>query len=386
MFGPNEEDTREMKEGDRHALDEIALRRYMRERGVLDWGEVDLTVKKFSRGQSNPTYLLHAKTSGKSYVLRAKPKGKLIRGAHAIDREFRILSALKRADFAVPRVHLYCDDVDVVGAEFYVMDFVKGKIHTNNMSNANPRQRKPMMTAMVQALAGLHSLDPADLGLLGSKVSRPFGKSRGFYSRQIRTMKRLNASQTKASGGVVKTMANFDKLIAKLSAHMPEDVSCVIHGDFKPDNIIMSLRDDSTILAILDWELSTIGHPMSDLANFCLPYHIPIELAQIYPSFAGKDLVKSGIPSEDELHRAYCATARVRYPILNWNWYVAFACLRLSIIMQGVASRVHRGQASSHLAKLELVVFASEAMCDLGLNVIQCSQGGPRGDHPPSRL
>lgn len=328
-----------------------------------------LEVKKFGYGASNPTFFVGA--GELRYVLRKKPPGALLKGAHAVEREFRVMRALQQAGFATPVMHLLCEDVGVIGTPFYVMSFVEGQIPDNSLSILPPARRRPALLAIVEMLARLHGYDPAALGLVGGG-GEPFGRIGGFYERQIRTMSRVSASQVENSKGKVLPLRSMPELLALFAAHMPEDRSCVIHGDWKPDNLILGdVAGAPRVLAVVDWELSTIGHPMSDLANMCLPYHLgPIGQMVSYGTF---DLSgDGGVPSEEEVHRAYCSAAGAPFPIKGWSFFVAFACFRLGVIIQGVAMRASLGQGSqkSGFGSVEQMAQMADALCDLGLEIM----------------
>jgi aminoglycoside phosphotransferase (APT) family kinase protein len=352
---------------ERLRFDEDSLQRYLSAK-LLGF-EGKLTVKKFGYGASNPTFFITT-AAGQKYVLRKKPPGKLIKGAHAIDREYQVMSALSKAGFPAPRMYILCEDESVIGTPFYVMDFIKGQIVDNGVSKLPPHQRRPALLAIVDALAKLHSYDPAAVGLM--QPGKEFGKSGGFYERQIKTMSRTSETQVTNSEGKVPPLKSMPSLLASFKANMPEDWSCVIHGDWKPDNVVLSEGDDNIkVLGILDWELSTIGHPMSDLANMCLPYHAgPLGSLVSYGPF---DLSEgSGIPSEEEVHKAYCKAAQRPFPIPDWNFFVAFSFFRLAVIVQGVAMRASRGQASQQTssAQVEGMVQMANALCDKGLETM----------------
>jgi len=342
---------------DRLRFDEAALARYLA-RAVPGFAGT-LTVKKFGYGQSNPTF--HIKTSeGQEYVLRKQPPGELIKGAHAVDREFRVMDAVGRAGFCVPKVLALCEDKAIIGTSFYVMDFKKGSIPDNGLTCLPPSQRRPCLLAIMRSLARLHSYDPKELGLLGGE--KPFGRAGGFYERNLRTMVRVHDDQVRRAGGKLAPLTRIMELVAMFQANMPEDRSCVIHGDWKPDNIIMSDTYDEPVAAI-DWELSTIGHPLSDLANICLPYHAGGNLVG-WPVY--EPTAENGIPLESEVHQAYCEAAGVPYPIADWDFHAAFNCFRFSVIVHGIGMRAALGVLSAAgSASVESYHAAADSMCEI---------------------
>lgn len=300
----------------------------------------ELTVRKFGLGQSNPTFLLTA-SSGKKYVMRKQPPGKLIKGAHAMDREARVIGALGKSGFPVPEVFSLCTDKAILGSMFYIMSFKKGQIMDNAMLSAPVDMRAPMLVNIAKTLGRLHTQDVDKLGL------SDYGKQGGFYTRQIKTLSKVTALQVEGGQGKVAAIPTLDALLKWFRANMPTDKCTLVHGDYKPDNVVFA-EGTSDVIAVLDWELSTLGHPLSDLANMCLPYYFPNHNG-IYPSFlAGKGgEVKEGIPSQEDLHRVYCSATGTPYPIPKWHFFIAFAFFRLSVIIQGVAMRASKGQASS---------------------------------------
>lgn len=351
--GPGQ-DTAEVEE--RHRFDEASLARYLAKE--VSGFDGSLAVRKFGFGQSNPTFFLSNRD--KKYVLRKKPAGKLIKGAHAVDREFRVMRALGNAGFKVPKMHVLCEDESVIGTSFYVMDFVQGRIVDNGLDKLPLEQRKPAMLAIVQTLAKLHSYDPAALGLVN--VEHAFGKVGGFYSRQISTMTRTSEMQASK----VAPLQSMPALLKLFEANMPEEKSCVVHGDWKPDNMILSDGSSPHVLAVLDWELSTIGHPMSDLANMCLPFHLgPIGRMVSYPEFG------DGCFSEEEVHKAYCEAAGIPFPIAHWSFFVAFSAFRLGVIAQGIAMRAVQGTASqADASQAGSISTVANGLCDSALGMM----------------
>lgn len=355
---------------ERLRFDERALEQYLSKH--LPGFEGTVSVKKFGFGASNPTYFVTT-SAGQKYVLRKKPPGKLIKGAHAVEREYRVMSSLAAQGFEVPKMHLLCEDPEVIGTAFYVMDFLKGRISDNGLSQLQPAERRPAMMDIVRVLAKLHKYDPAKLGLL--EKGSAYGQSGGFYERQIKTMTRTSESQVAGSQGKVGPLDAMPELLKLFAAHMPEDRSCVIHGDFKADNVVLT-ENDTKVMGLLDWELSTIGHPLSDMANLCLPYHLGIMGGPL--NYGPFDLNEgSGIPSEEEVHKAYCDASGVPFPIPDWSFFVAFACLRLAVIVQGVAMRAATGQgsqASGSSAAKDMFSMAQN-LCGLGLKMMTETYG-----------
>jgi aminoglycoside phosphotransferase (APT) family kinase protein len=296
------------------------------------------TASKFSGGQSNPTFLLTA-DSGK-YVLRRKPPGKLLPSAHAVDREYRVLLALYGSDVPVARPYLLCEDEDVIGSMFYVMSYEEGRIFWDP---ALPEQeeglRRSVHDEIIRVLAALHELRPDDIGL------GDFGKPGNYFARQFeRWEKQYRASET-------ETIEPMEEAIAWLAANMPEDDGQVglVHGDYRIDNFIFHPTKPQA-LTVLDWELSTLGHPMADLAYYCMGLRLP-DLTSI-KGLASKNRALLGIPDEAEMIRRYCIRRGIDMPS-RWNFYLAFSFFRLSAILQGVYKRALDGTASNPQA-LEL--------------------------------
>lgn len=362
--GPSQ-NTIEVEE--RLRFDEQSLQRFLAKN--LSGFEGQLQVKKFGYGASNPTFFIST-DGGQKYVLRKKPPGKLIKGAHAVEREFRVMRALQEKGFEVPGMLVLCEDSDVIGTPFYVMSFVKGRIVDNGLKSLPTAQRRPAMLAIVETLAKLHTYDPVDLGLM--EQGNAFGQAGGFYERQIRTLSRTSENQVSRSDGKIGPLQAMPDLLAKFVANMPEDRSCVIHGDFKADNVILSEGDgDPKVLSILDWELSTIGHPLSDLANLCLPYHLgPLGSMVNYSSFDISE--EGGVPSEEEVHQAYCRGVGMPYPIASWAFFVAFSCFRLAVIVQGVAMRAATGQGSLKGGndQAQGMLAVANELCNTGLRLM----------------
>jgi aminoglycoside phosphotransferase (APT) family kinase protein len=315
-----------------HRFDEAALAAYLRER--LPGCDGPIEVRQFEGGQSNPTYQLAA--GGRRYVLRKKPKGLLLPSAHQVEREYRVMTALHGSDVPVPRTRLLCEDPGVIGTPFYVMDHVDGRVLTDaRMPRFSRAERTALYADFVRVLAALHSLDPAAVGL------GDFGRPGNYYTRQIaRWSQQYLASET-------EQIPAMQALMEWLPAHVPEsDETRVVHGDYRIGNCIIH-PSEPRVVAVLDWELSTLGHPLGDLAYFCQGYHgeaVPGE------SLAGVDLDALGIPSEAEVVARYCRlTGRER--IDHWSFYLVFVMFRSAAIVQGVYKRGLDGNAASDRAK-----------------------------------
>ncbi|MCW3798583.1 phosphotransferase [Sphingomonas sp. BN140010] len=320
--------TRDVSE--RLRFDEAGLTRWMEEH-VPGFG-APLTVSQFKGGQSNPTYKLD--TPAAAYVLRRKPPGKILPGAHAVDREYRVLAALGAQGFPVPRVYALCEDEGVIGTAFYVMDMVPGRIVWEaQFPGLEPQARAAHFDAMNATIAQLHSYEPAVIGL------GDYGRATGFVERQVGRWSKQYLSDTDA--GRLETM---DKLVDWLAKHVPADrgESRVVHGDYRCDNMIFD-NSAPQVRAVLDWELSTLGDPEADFVYHCLMYRMP---AGIFTGLAGLDLPSLGIPSEDDYVTAYCRrTGRAGIPA--FDYLIVFSLFRLAAIIHGIKGRLVRGNASS---------------------------------------
>ncbi len=305
-----------------HEIDVGALARYLAD--ALDGFRGPLVVRQFAGGQSNPTFLLT--TPGRSYVLRKKPHGALLPGAHAIEREYRVLSALAGTGVPVPAALLLCEQPAILGTPFYVMEHVAGPVARHaSLPGEDPSSRAAIYDSMNAAAARLHSVDWAGAGL------SDFGKHGGYIERQIRLWTRqYEAAQT-------HDIPAIDRLIDWLPANMPAtDETAITHGDFRLENLILHQAENS-VAAVLDWELATLGHPLADLAFNCIVYHVAPDMPGLR-GLAGLDLAALGIPSESAYVAAYCRrTGRDR--IDDWDFYLAFAMFRSAAILQGVYHR-----------------------------------------------
>ena len=321
--------TAEVRE--QHRFDAAALERYMRVHVAGFDGA--LTVKQFRGGQSNPTYYLMA--GGREYVLRRKPPGKLLPSAHAVEREYRVITALGTTGFPVPRTYALCEDASVIGTAFYIMDCVHGRVITDPaIPGLTPSARSAMYDSLSHVLARLHTVDWRALGLAD------FGRPGNYFARQIhRWTEQYRASET-------EKIDAMERLIAWMPEHVPSgDETTLVHGDFRLGNVVIH-PSEPRVAAVLDWELSTLGHPLADLAYTCLPYRFTRE----WEGLADKSLAELGIPTEGEYVAAYCRrTGRAGIP--DWNFCLAFAMFRLAAIAQGIMGRVIAGTANDPNAR-----------------------------------
>ncbi len=309
-----------------------------------------LQVRQFRGGQSNPTYRLEA-GSGR-YVLRRKPPGKLLKSAHAVDREYRVISALHAAGFPVPRPYLLCEDESIVGTAFYVMDCVDGRIFWDlDLPGLDPSERAAIYDNVNETIARLHNFDYRELGL------GDFGKPGNYFARQIsRWTGQYRASET----GTIDPM---DKLIEWLPGNIPQDDSAsLVHGDFRLDNMILH-PTEPRVIAVLDWELSTIGHPLADFTYHLMAWQMP-EIGIGSVGLLGQPLAELGIPDEEQYLAMYCERTNRSSGIPHRNFYSAFNFFRLAAILQGIAGRVRDGTAASaHAAQAARAV---QPLAELG--------------------
>jgi aminoglycoside phosphotransferase (APT) family kinase protein len=315
-----------------HRFDERALSAWMREH--VEGFRGPLTVRQFRGGQSNPTYYLD--TPDRDYVLRRKPPGKLLPSAHAVDREYKVITALGATDVPVPRTYALCEDPAVIGTIFFVMECVSGRVIVDpRMPDSSPAERSAVYDSMNDTLARLHRVDWKAVGL------GDFGRPGNYIARQIhRWVQQYRASET-------ERIDAMEELIAWLPAHVPADEdTTIVHGDFRLGNTIVH-PTEPRILAVLDWELATLGNPLSDLAYNCMPYRLGADSME---GFQGADLAALGMPAEADFVAAYCRRTG-RTGIENWDFYVAFAMFRLSAIAQGIMGRVVSGTANDPNAR-----------------------------------
>jgi aminoglycoside phosphotransferase (APT) family kinase protein len=323
--------TTDVREG--YAFDIAALAGWM-EANVEGYAG-PLQVRQFKGGQSNPTYQLI--TPGRRYVLRRKPPGEVLKGAHAVEREARVMSALGTVGFPVPRVFGVCTDDAVIGTWFFVMEMVEGRIFWDATFPQVPREeRAAYFHAMNSTLAQLHAIDIEALGLTD------FGKVGNYFERQIGRWSRQYLADEIAGRD-----PDMDRLVEWLPRNIPEgEGSSIVHGDFRCDNMIFHPTEPK-VIAVLDWELSTLGHPLADFANHAMMYRMPPD---IVAGLEGADLAALNIPSEAEYVAMYCRqTGREAVP--DWDFYIAFNFFRLAAIFHGIKSRAIRGTAASAHAR-----------------------------------
>lgn len=329
-----------------HAFDTAALERWLA--GRLEGFAGPLSVEMFKGGQSNPTYKLVTPT--RSYVMRAKPGpvARLLPSAHAIEREFAVMQGLQGSGVPVAQMYLLCEDESVIGRAFYVMEFIEGRVlWDQTLPGLSNTERAATYDEMNGVIAALHTVDFASRGLAG------FGRPGNYFERQIgRWSKQYAASAT-------EPIAEMDRLIDWLPAHIPaaardERLVSIVHGDYRLDNLIFdpaAPRERARIRAVLDWELSTLGHPFADFSYHCMAWHIP---PGAFRGIGGIDVQALGIPTEDEYIRRYCERTGLVTPEAlktDWNFYLAYNMFRIAAILQGIAKRVEAGTASSEQAR-----------------------------------
>lgn len=325
-----------------HAVDTTVLAAWLQ--GHVPGFQGPIEMSQFKGGQSNPTYLL--RTPGGAYVMRTKPgpADKLLPSAHAIDREFRVMRALADTEVPVARMHVLCEDESVIGRAFYVMQYVEGRVlWDQSLPGLSNAERGAVYDEMNRVIAALHRVEPQAVGLAD------YGKPGNYFDRQIgRWSKQYLASQT-------ETIAEMDRLLQWLPAHVPDSARhaaevSIVHGDFRLDNLIFDPQQPR-VLAVLDWELSTLGHPLADFSYHCMAWHIP---PGTFRGIGGLDHAALGIPGEREYVRRYCQRTGRTDPdavMADWNFYLAYNLFRLASITQGIARRVVDGTAASAQAR-----------------------------------
>ena len=318
---------------ERHRFDAASLDRYLRDH--LAGYRGDLEIRQFDSGHSNPTFFISAQMeSGKrrDFVLRKKPPGKLVASAHQVDREFRVISALAKTDVPVAPARLLCADDSVIGQMFYLMDAVEGRILVNPaMLDQTPAERAAIFDSMNDVLARLHRVDPAKVGL------GDYGRTGQYVARQVSRWSRQYAELK------TEDIPAMDRLAAWLPENIPDDgdPTTIVHGDYRLGNLVVH-PTEPRIVAVLDWELSTLGHPLCDIAYNCLGYH----LTEPPHGYATVDFEKLGLPAENAYVEAYCRRTG-RRSIPDWNFYLACSLFRLAAIAQGVYRRGLDGNAAN---------------------------------------
>jgi aminoglycoside phosphotransferase (APT) family kinase protein len=330
---------------EQHRFEVAALQAWLERH--LDGFSGPLSVEQFKGGQSNPTYKLS--TPGQAYVMRSKPgpAAKLLPSAHAIEREFRVMRALHGTDVPVPRMHALCEQEGVIGRAFYVMEFVQGRVlWDQSLPGFETAGRAAVYDEMNRVIAALHSVDVQSIGLAD------YGRPGNYFERQIgRWSKQYVAS-------ITEPIDAMDALMGWLPAHIPSGArddaqTSVVHGDFRLDNLVFH-PTEPRVLAVLDWELSTLGHPLADFSYHCMAWHIP---PGTFRGIGGLDVAALGIPDEQRYVRRYCErTGRrgvqaVEAVMSDWNFYMAYNLFRIAAILQGIAKRVQDGTAASAQAR-----------------------------------
>jgi aminoglycoside phosphotransferase (APT) family kinase protein len=314
--------------GEEHGVPLGRLERWMRDH--VDGFRGPLAAERFEGGQSNPTYKLVAATG--TYVLRRKPFGHLLPSAHAVDREYRVMRALRDTAVPVPCMYALCEGDAIIGSAFYVMEFLDGRIFWDQrLPGLAPADRRAMFASMNSVIAALHSVDHIAVGLEG------FGRPGNYIARQIgRWSKQYQASETEPQPAM-------DALIEWLPRHLPPEAAPgVVHGDYRMDNLVFH-KTEPKVIGVLDWELSTIGDPLADFAYHVMTWRVTPEL---FRGLAGIDFARLGIPTEEEYVAAYCRQTD-HGAIPDWDFYIVYSLFRLAAIMQGIAKRAIEGTAAS---------------------------------------
>jgi aminoglycoside phosphotransferase (APT) family kinase protein len=342
----------------RHRIDPAALEDYLRRH--IDGLRGALAIEQFKGGQSNPTYRLTA-ADGRRFVLRRKPPGRLLPSAHAVDREYRVIRALHGAGFPVARPYALCEDDSIIGTAFYVMDCVEGRVlWDQGLPGASRAERGAMWDELNRVIAQLHAVDYKAVGL------EDFGRPGNYVARQIeRWTKQYRASET-------QPIEAMNRLIEWLPGNVPAgDETAIVHGDYRMDNVIFH-PTEPRILAVLDWELSTLGHPLADFAYHAMSWHVP---GGVFRGISELPLAELGIPSEDEYVAAYCRrTRRPLVPRAEWDYYIAYNLFRLAAILQGIAKRAIDGTAAN--SEAESAGRRARPLAELGWAQVEKILGG----------
>ena len=314
---------------ERHSFNKESLQSFM-EKNISNF-EGNIEIEEFQGGQSNPTYLI--KSNNKSYVLRRKPPGQLLKSAHAVDREYRVITALRKTDVPVPKTYSLCEDIDIIGTVFFIMEYVQGRVLWDPaLPDENKKEAKELYFSMNETLAKLHSVDPLKIGL------ESFGKPGNYVGRQVSIWtKQYTDSET-------EKISSMDKLIEWLPNNLPSEKPLrIVHGDFSLTNLMMHLKEPK-VIAILDWELSTLGDPCADFSYHCMQYRINPKLSD------SKYCKEKGIPTEREYLDLY--SEKTGFDIKEeWELYMAYNLFKSAGILQGIIGRVRDGTAANKNAE-----------------------------------
>lgn len=330
-----------------HAFDAQALEAWL-DKNIAGF-KGPLTVESFKGGQSNPTYKLI--TPERSYVMRAKPGpvAKLLPSAHAVEREFTVMQALQGSDVPVPRMYALCEDEAVIGRAFYIMEFMPGRVlWEQSLPGMSTTERSAIYDEMNRVIAALHNFNV-------SEALATYGKHGNYFERQIGRWSKQYRASADGAGELSQPIPEMEKLLDWLPAHLPpgardENEKAIVHGDYRLDNLMFH-PTEPRVIAVLDWELSTIGHPLADFSYHCMAWHIP---PGGFRGISGLDLASLGIPDERDYVRRYCERTRRSDPdalMADWNYYLAYNLFRIAAILQGIAKRVENGTASNAQAR-----------------------------------
>lgn len=335
-------------------LDDAAWARlgtYLFEQGVAPTVEVTATL--LTGGQSNPTYRLTS--GGKAFVLRKKPAGDLLPSAHAIDREYRVMKALLGTAVPVPEMLVYGEDPSLIGTPFYVMPFLNGRVFFDQtLPGMTPEQRGAVYANMNRAIAELHRLDPQAIGL------GDYGKAGNYFGRQIRRWSQQYQENHS------ERIASLEHLIDWLPERVPEgDLTTIVHGDYRLDNVMLHASEPQ-VIAVLDWELSTLGHPLADFSYHCMSWHIPPTL---WRGIAGLDLAELGIPTERQYIEQYVAVTGYQGVQEHWDFYLAYNFFRIAAILYGIGERARQGTATA--ADAMDMAAKAQPLADIGWHYAQ---------------
>jgi aminoglycoside phosphotransferase (APT) family kinase protein len=323
---------------------------WLRQQGVTEGSS--LSCRPLTGGQSNPTYLLTC--GSQQLVLRKKPPGTLIASAHAVDREYRVMQALQNTDVPVPKLLVFSDNNDVVGTPFYIMEFLQGRVITDqSLPSMSKSERACVYGEMNRVIAALHQIDPVAVDLDN------FGKPGNYFQRQIARWSRQYLESN------TEHIESLHKLIDWLPENIPPiDQTAIVHGDYRLDNLILHPTEPK-VIGLLDWELATLGHPMADFSYHCMSWHIP---ASLWRGIAGIDLQALGIPSEDQYIKTYIDTTGFE-GVEHWDFYIAYNLFRMSAILQGIARRAQDGNAAA--ADAQATGLKARPLADLGWSYAQ---------------